>query len=597
MYGYQTWANSVLRFLTWLFGPVFAREMIETSRRRRTYLLRVGYGLVCLYLAYLVWEPSGVTLQGSLGRAELLSSKFFDVVTYFQILAILVAMPMMLAGSIAGERRAGTLDLMFTTHLSDREIVQGKLASRLLVLTSLLLTGVPLLTLFSWFGGFSLKEVLRIELDSLTVGLAAGAISLHVSTGTTNPVVALVQSYARIALLFSAWLVLAVASRGWDQDIFHGISILSLMILSVIYLHWATRRLHVPPPPRKKWGTLLRRWIKEWRAPAAAEGGQAADTAATSGPFSASRRLWGPLQIGLVEVEPPLRKNLWVFAILAGAFVLNVVAIHQYEGWSLARILSYFWAGSWLLTLAVSLSNPLFVRRPGFFDLLLTTLLEPTEILQGSLWVSWPLLSRVYLFPVLLSCMWAYANSVATGALLVTGLLVSLLIVALGTLCSLADPRGGHRVLPATIAAVVIFAGPWIVPRQLAAAILPWHAAITATGLLLMAVLWVRRSIQPAALGSLVVAAYGCLASWMVMVPMAWRSDLPAEWLKLYSPWHWLTIWASRRYRADEWSLASAYVPCYWIALATLLVALWIWTAMNLDEIVGRGRRTWKEPA
>ena len=44
----------MLRFLSALLGPIFAKEMVEMSRRKRYYFNRVLYGLV-LHPAFYLW--------------------------------------------------------------------------------------------------------------------------------------------------------------------------------------------------------------------------------------------------------------------------------------------------------------------------------------------------------------------------------------------------------------------------------------------------------------------------------------------------------------------------------------------------------------
>src|SRR5207253_8953302 len=67
--------------------------------------------------------------------------------------AVLALTPAYVAGAIAEEKERGTLELLCTTQLRSHEIVLGKLFARLVHLTGLLLTGLPILCLALFWGG------------------------------------------------------------------------------------------------------------------------------------------------------------------------------------------------------------------------------------------------------------------------------------------------------------------------------------------------------------------------------------------------------------------------------------------------------------
>src|SRR5205085_1190966 len=76
-----------------------------------------------------------------------IAANFFIGIAAIQYGAVYLLVPLFVAPVIAAERERKTLDLVLTTSLRDRQIVLGKLASRLAVVALLVLAGLPLLSL------------------------------------------------------------------------------------------------------------------------------------------------------------------------------------------------------------------------------------------------------------------------------------------------------------------------------------------------------------------------------------------------------------------------------------------------------------------
>src|SRR5262245_45872989 len=143
---------------------VFFYDLLRTTRRGRLMLVRTGYGLALLAalgLLFARWFPDQLTPAGLFSPGpDLLPSdiarfgeQFAMVVLLVQLAAVVVLTPAYAAGAVAEERQRGTLDALRTTELTDREIVHGKLASRIAPPLGLMLTGLPVLTLVPFLGG------------------------------------------------------------------------------------------------------------------------------------------------------------------------------------------------------------------------------------------------------------------------------------------------------------------------------------------------------------------------------------------------------------------------------------------------------------
>lgn len=189
----------MLNFFSSLAGPVFAKEMLEVSRRKRYYVNRVLYAAALLIAVAIVWESSVVARNFQNGGARLqvmarVAEGIFIAVCCVQYGAVFLLVPLFVAGLIAGERESNSLDLLFTTTLRDREIVLGKLGSRLAIMTLLVLCGLPIVNLILLFGGVDPLAVLRAETATLLGMFFAGSVTMYFSTISKSPTAALVRS-------------------------------------------------------------------------------------------------------------------------------------------------------------------------------------------------------------------------------------------------------------------------------------------------------------------------------------------------------------------------------------------------------------------
>lgn len=197
----------MLRWLTLLLGPIFAKEMVELARRKRYFFNRALYG-VALFVALLaVWEDNRWRLDvagpGAIRVQAEMAEQLFLAVSGVQYGAVILFVPLFLCGVVASEREEKTLDLLLTTQMTDREIVLGKLASRVVVLVLLIFSCLPVLSLCLLMGGIDPFALALVTVASLQMILFCGAHAIYFSTVTKTPIGALVRTYWWLAV----WLV------------------------------------------------------------------------------------------------------------------------------------------------------------------------------------------------------------------------------------------------------------------------------------------------------------------------------------------------------------------------------------------------------
>jgi ABC-type transport system involved in multi-copper enzyme maturation permease subunit len=195
-------------------GPLFYYELIRLARRGRSTLVRCVYVfalLVALYLTYhdrfrghnLLAAPFASPKHVNPAELSRLAFGFVRTILLVQTVAIFVLTPAYLAGSVVEEKQRKTLDLLFTSHLTDREIILGKLAARSVHLGGVLLAGLPLLALIQLWGGVDARLLtaayLMAGLNLLTIGAVCVLCSVQARTVTG----AVFASYIATAILSS----------------------------------------------------------------------------------------------------------------------------------------------------------------------------------------------------------------------------------------------------------------------------------------------------------------------------------------------------------------------------------------------------------
>jgi ABC-type transport system involved in multi-copper enzyme maturation permease subunit len=207
-----------------LFGPVLFYDLVRTGRRTRNILLRCIYATALLFILYTVYLEYSNSIQmlqrmGSIDlgqRNQMLSKEmakfaesFFIMFMEVQFVGIFLLTPAFAAGAIAEEKDRRTLEYLLATDLDDREIVLGKLTSRLLGLVLLVLTGLPILSLIQFFGGVDPNLMLSgFAATGLTM-LSLAGLSILVSVYTKKPRDAIVLTY----LIVVAYLGISGMSR------------------------------------------------------------------------------------------------------------------------------------------------------------------------------------------------------------------------------------------------------------------------------------------------------------------------------------------------------------------------------------------------
>ncbi len=380
--------------------PIVERELRVAARRRSAFWTRVAAAAIAVVTgATQLWFSGDWTAAASLGRA------IFETLVFFAFAFCLASGPVFTADVLSEEKREGTLGLLFLTDLRAYDIVLGKLTAASVTAVFSLLAVVPVLALSLLLGGVSLAEFGRMVLVlanalwfSLAVGMAMSALcqemrSAFALTGFVLFLVAMVlpwfldawagrPSLVRdvLATLTPVGALMAAPAASFATDPAAFWSALAGTHAEAWLFLVAAGRFTARAWREQTAFRLSDRWQQRWLALVLGERG---------GRLSLRRRLLDRNPVLWLGSRHRLKRTLlWgLFAALLAAWMVARLVV-GWDGWSAGMtLLVAFFLQATLKWLAASEAAFRFSedRRCGALELLLTTGLDETQIVRGSL--------------------------------------------------------------------------------------------------------------------------------------------------------------------------------------------------------------------
>jgi ABC-type transport system involved in multi-copper enzyme maturation permease subunit len=187
-------------------------EAITASRRWQGYALRaflILAMLIALWVAWFTLEQGASTNVGMLNRYMAdLGEHFYYGVAGVQLTLALLAAPAATAGAVCVDRARGWLAHMFVTHLSDAEVVLGKLAARFASVLALVLAAVPVLAISTLLGGIVPEALVVLMATTLAVALLGCSLALALSVRAA-------KTHEVLMLVFALWVLWLLAYPIW----------------------------------------------------------------------------------------------------------------------------------------------------------------------------------------------------------------------------------------------------------------------------------------------------------------------------------------------------------------------------------------------
>ena len=228
-------------------NPVLQRELLTNLRASRSFLLMLLYQLA-LSSVLLAAYPSGQRVDLTTDAAQAVQLvDFFFLGQY--IIASLMA-PTFAAGAISGEKERKTYEMLLASPLHPWAIVIGKMVASLTHLAVLIVASLPIIILALPLGGVSIYEVLAAYLWLMMSVILFGSIGLACSAAFRRTASSLVVSYLLILPLV---MVGAIFWRGLASSGNVRLQIAAFVLpplflfISGLLCRWTANRLLYPP--------------------------------------------------------------------------------------------------------------------------------------------------------------------------------------------------------------------------------------------------------------------------------------------------------------------------------------------------------------
>jgi len=161
------------------------------------------------------------------GNGDVFFRKQADLKVFFSIanLTLFFFIPAITMRLLAEEKKSGTIELLLTKNVTNREMVLGKFLSAFLMVSIALLFTLPYYITVSQLGNFDHGATLCGYLGLLLVSGAYIGVGLFASSITNNQIVAFLLALLLGVMFQFLFGIMASSSSGWIADVFNTLSL------------------------------------------------------------------------------------------------------------------------------------------------------------------------------------------------------------------------------------------------------------------------------------------------------------------------------------------------------------------------------------
>lgn len=182
-------------------NPVYKREIMVRARSYRMPLIIFVFNAILAAAALLnmYQTVAQVRVSSSIQYSSFL--QLYAFVAILEFLLLMFIMPALTSGSISGERERQTLELLFTTKMSSRDIILGKLFSAVEQLMVLVVSSLPIVLLTFVYGSVDFMDLGLLLVCFVIVAFFAGGIGILFSALIRRSTFSNVCTYGVLLLL------------------------------------------------------------------------------------------------------------------------------------------------------------------------------------------------------------------------------------------------------------------------------------------------------------------------------------------------------------------------------------------------------------
>ena len=198
-------------------NPVYRRERMVRARSYRIPLVIFAFnGILALAALLNMYQTvAQVRISSTIQYGSFL--QLYAFVATLEFVLLMFIMPALTSGSISGERERQTLELLFTTKMSPKDIVLGKLLSAVEQLLVLVVSSLPVVLLTFVYGSVDFLDLLLLLLCFVIVAIFTGGIGILFSALIRKSTFSNVCTYGVLLFLVAGTYMLNIFMLSMDE--------------------------------------------------------------------------------------------------------------------------------------------------------------------------------------------------------------------------------------------------------------------------------------------------------------------------------------------------------------------------------------------
>ncbi len=217
-----------------VLNPIIKKELKIAFRSKKILWGLIAYEAILIYIfhrALLILRVIPVS-----GYQNFFSRMIVPLIMIAQIGMTALAIPVMTASSISGERERQTLDILLTTCLSPMEIVFGKVFSVIVEFMLYVAVGLPITVLAYVRGGLSLWTPLLLFVVIFVFATFLGSIGVFCSSVSSKSVTSILRAFGLHFVICFLTCMPEVMVTGVIRGNKHYDSLLFLLLNPLVFL-------------------------------------------------------------------------------------------------------------------------------------------------------------------------------------------------------------------------------------------------------------------------------------------------------------------------------------------------------------------------
>lgn len=199
-------------------NPILKKELVLGARSIKFPIALLFYsGFLSLVALFTLNNfSSNYYYYGDMNFESLTS--IFMILGYIQLGMICVIIPILTAGSIAGERERQTLDIMLTAPVTPLSIILGKLFASMSNIFLFVISSLPAMGIAFLYGGIQWRYLLVFMVSIMCIAFFSGAIGIWCSSVYKKTIISVIMSMAVELVFFAGTFVVIIAVYYWKYE-------------------------------------------------------------------------------------------------------------------------------------------------------------------------------------------------------------------------------------------------------------------------------------------------------------------------------------------------------------------------------------------